>query len=310
MSTRESESVEIIVLCGGGSSSEREISLRSGKNVYRMCQQSFPTQMVILNEDALPAEVAHAKDSIVFPVTLGEFGEDGGLQTLLESAGLTFVGSDAKASALCMNKFAAKQVLSANGVRVPDGIKFTKQNMPTTTSLIETLGSDLFLKPNAKGSSLGASVISSKEELVSALSEIGDGEYVVERMIHGIDLTVAVLDGVALEVVEILPKHGFLDYDNKYVPGKSDRICPAKIPPNVAKEAKAVAESAFQNMGCRDWARMDFVMEKSGKLFFLETNTIPGMTDSSFFPISAAAVGIDLPTLVAKLVRMAASRRR
>ncbi|MDR1401856.1 MAG: D-alanine--D-alanine ligase [Puniceicoccales bacterium] len=301
----------VVVLCGGGSSSEREISLLSGENVYQICRQIFPTEKIILDEDSLPDRVRKAKNSIIFPMTLGEFGEDGGLQTLLEEAGLAFVGSDSQASALCMNKFLAKQIVSGRGVPVADGIKFSGRNLPSIDAIASSIGTNLFIKPNAKGSSLGTHVISSREDLASALENINDGgEYILEKRISGIDLTVAVLDGKALEVVEILPKHGFLDYDNKYVPGRSDKICPAKISASAAKEIKSCGELIFECCKCRDWARMDFILQNNGSLFFLETNTIPGMTQSSFFPLSAAAAGINLPALAKKLVGLAAARMR
>jgi D-alanine-D-alanine ligase len=300
----------VMILCGGKASSEREISLLSGENVYRECKQLFPAEKIILDEDYLPSHVQKAKNSIIFPLTLGEFGEDGGLQTLLEEAGLTFVGSDSKTSALCMDKFLSKQVVSREGILVIDGIKFSRNNLPSVDAVASSMGTDLFIKPNAKGSSLGAHIIASKDDLVAALNNINDGgEYILEKRVAGIDLTVAVLDGKALEVVEILPKHGFLDYDNKYIPGRSDKICPAEIPQSIAKKIKDCSELIFTCCKCRDWARMDFILQSDGSLFFLETNTIPGMTKNSFFPISAAAAGMDMPGLVKKLVGLAAARK-
>jgi D-alanine-D-alanine ligase len=301
----------VIVLCGGGASSEREVSLTSGENVYQLCGKTFPSEKVILDSDELPPSVANATDSVIFPETPGEFGEDGGLQSLMEAAGLTFVGSDSKASALCMNKFLTKRTVSEHGITVPSGINFKKSDGTTADEIIASLGEHLFLKPNARGSSIGARVISSKLELERAIDAMDNGmEYAIERKINGIDLTVAVLCGEALEVVEILPKRGFLDYDNKYVYGMSDKICPARIGKDVEKMAKDYSELAFKCCKCRDWARIDFMLCDSGELFFLEINTIPGMTGTSFFPISAAAAGIDQRTLVAKLVDAAAARAR
>ncbi|MDR1413772.1 MAG: D-alanine--D-alanine ligase [Puniceicoccales bacterium] len=301
---------KVIVLCGGKSSSEREISLLSGENVYQTCKELFPTEKIILNEDCLPAMVREAKNSIIFPMTLGEFGEDGRLQALLEAAELTFIGSDSHASALCMNKFLSNQTVSQKGVPVIDGIKISKENLPPVETIVESIGTDLFIKPNAKGSSLGARIISSKEDLMEIMANIDSGEYILGKKITGIDLTVAVIDGKALEVVEILPKHGFLDYDNKYVPGRSDKICPAKISTGITRKIKNCSEFVFSCCKCRDWARMDFILQNDGTFFFLETNTIPGMTRSSFFPLSAEAAGISMPNLIEKLVKLAANRMR
>jgi D-alanine-D-alanine ligase len=271
--------------------------------------ESFPTEKVILESDDLPLHVRKATDSVIFPETLGEFGEDGKLQALMEAAGLTFVGSGSESSALCMDKTMTKRIVSEHGIRVPNGISIKKSNTPAVGEIIASLGECLFLKPNARGSSIGARVISSKHELEEAINAMPDDmEYVVESKINGIDLTVAVLDGQAFEVVEILPKRGFLDYDNKYITGMSDKICPARIAKDVEEMVKRHGELAFKCCNCRDWARVDFMLCDGGELFFFEVNTIPGMTETSFFPISVAAAGIDQKTLVARLVNLAASR--
>ena len=124
----------------------------------------------------------------------------------------------------------------------------------------------------------------------------------------GKDLTVGVLNGRALEIVKILPKHEFLDYDSKYTVGASDRICPAPIGPEATEKIKAYSEIAYRNCGCRDWARVDFMIDDLGNVFFLEINTLPGMTHTSFYPLSAAAVGISYDDLLVKLVNLAAAR--
>jgi D-alanine-D-alanine ligase len=300
---------KVIVLCGGGSTSETGISLASGENVYQLCKDFFPTDKVILESDALPPQVRDATDSIIFPLTIGEFGEDGGLQLLMEQAGLTFVGSGSEVSALCMNKFATKQVLSAAGIQIPVGVHFKKSNAPSADEAVALLGSDLFLKPNAMGSSIGACVISSKNQLKAVIDGISDGkEYVLERRIRGVDLSVAVLSGVALEVVKTVSSGEFLDFKNKYTAGMADRTCPAAIPQEVRDRVRICAEVAFRHCNCRDWARMDFLMRDDGEVFLLEVNTIPGMGNHSAFPMSSAAVGIDPKTLVSKLVALAAAR--
>ncbi|MDR3144161.1 MAG: D-alanine--D-alanine ligase [Puniceicoccales bacterium] len=304
------KSKKIILLCGGGSSSEREISLLSGENVYAACAATFPIKNVILESDALPKFVCDSTDSVIFPVTHGEFGEDGALQRILESHGLAFVGSDSVASALCMDKFSAKRRVASAGVPVVDGIKFTKSDMPTIGDVTKALGRDLFLKPNAKGSSIGARAIQTVEDLKMATFQLsGNDEYILEQRVRGIDLTVSILDGAALEVVEILPNDGFLDYWNKYTPGNSRVLCPAEIPNDVRAAAKNYAEIAFRACGCRDWARVDFILRDDGKIFFLEINTIPGMTKTSFYPLAAKISGIGTELLVAKLVELACARR-
>jgi D-alanine-D-alanine ligase len=301
---------EVIILTGGNSSSEKEISLLSSETVYQVCKSILPTTKIVLTRDELPAE-AIQRDAIFFPVAHGEFMEDGGLQAVMETEGLTFVGSDSKASALCMNKSLAKQIVSEAGIPIIDAIKFVPASAPSPHSITSTLGYNLFIKPNAKGSSIDTHVISSEMELGSTIPRLSDMEYIVERRIDGIDLTVAVLDGKALEIVEILPKYGFLDYRNKYMPGYSSRICPARISEDTRNMVKQYCEMAFKCCGCRDWARIDFLLQKNtGKVFFLEINTIPGMTQTSFYPMSASAAGIDLPALISILIGLAANRKK
>ncbi|MDR1457470.1 MAG: D-alanine--D-alanine ligase [Puniceicoccales bacterium] len=301
---------EVIILTGGYSSSEKEISLLSSETVCQVCQNILPTTEIVLSRDKLPEE-AISKDAIIFPVAHGEFMEDGGLQAAMEAEDLTFIGSDSKASALCMNKSLTKQIVSEAGIPVIDGIKFVPANVPSSHLISNTLGHNLFIKPNAKGSSIGTHVISSEMELGLTIHRLNENmEYIAERRIDGIDLTVAILDGKALEIVEILPKYGFLDYRNKYTPGYSSKICPARIPEDTKNMVKRYCEMAFKCCGCRDWARVDFLFQKNtGKVFFLEINTIPGMTQNSFYPMSASAAGIDLPALISALINLAADRK-
>jgi D-alanine-D-alanine ligase len=251
-----------------------------------------------------------ADDAIIFPVIHGEFGEDGGLQTLLERAGLPFVGSGSWSSALCMDKCRTKELVAAAGLRVADGIKIVGGRMPSPADLVASLGTSLVFKPNAKGSSLGVRPISSVEGLAAAMESSNDGEeYVLERKIDGIDLSVGILDGRALEVVEIRPKGEFFNYADKYIPGTADEFCPARLPPSTVRLVRDWGETAFRICRCRDWARMDAMLDGDGQLFFLEINTIPGMTANSMYPRSAAATGLDWRALVGKLVSLAIARQ-
>lgn len=301
---------KVIILSGGASSSEKDISLLSSEAVYQVCRNIFPTKKIILTEDVLSQE-AIQKDAIIFPIAHGEFMEDGGLQAAMEAEGLTFVGSNSKASALCMDKFLTKEIVSKAGIPIVDGVSFMLTSAPSADLIINTLGYHLFVKPNTRGSSIDTHVVSSKMELKQTIQNLSkDMEYIIERKISGVDLTVAVLDGKALEIVEILPKEGFLDYRNKYTPGYSNKICPARIPEDTRNMVKQYCETAFKCCECRDWARIDFLFQKkTGKVFFLEINTIPGMTQNSFYPMSANAAGINLPSLITTLVNLAADRK-
>lgn len=297
---------DIIVLCGGGRSSEREVSIRSGNMVYSELVKNFRAELVTLDEDALPENVASRQDAIIFPVTHGEFVEDGGLQRLMEDAGLCYIGSNSVVSALCMDKFATKGIVSKVGVPVVSGLKFSVKSGVASLKSADILPGDYVLKPNDKGSSVYVQKVNEKT-FDDAVKSLYDGEFLLEKNIIGQDLTVGILDGKALEIVEILPKNGFLDYDNKYTPGASDRICPANIDPEVTNLIKQYAEAAYKACNCRDWARIDFMLN-GDEVFFLEINTIPGMTATSFYPLSARAAGLSYEDMLAKLVNLAAAR--
>jgi D-alanine-D-alanine ligase len=298
---------DVIVLAGGGRSSEREISLRSGCLVHASLSKNFRAELIVYNEDALPDGVAKRRDAIIFPMTPGEFGEDGGLQALMDDAGLCYVGSGKEASALCMDKYSAKRVVANGNVPVVGGEKFSIKNGRAIDLDTSRLSGDYVLKPNDRGSSIGVKKIRA-EDIDAAVSDAHDGEFLLERDIAGKDLTVGVLDGRALEIVEVLPKRGFLDYNNKYTVGASDRICPAPIGSEVIEKVKIYSEIAYRNCGCRDWARIDFMIDDLDNVFFLEVNTLPGMTQSSFYPLSAAIAGISYDNLLIELVNLATAR--
>ncbi len=294
----------IIVLCGGKRSSEREVSIRSGNMVAEALRKNFPTELLVLDEDKLPEHVFNKKDAIIFPVTHGEFGEDGGLQEIMESAGLCYVGSSSASSKLCMDKSATKNVVTNFEVPVVPGLKFSIKDGIVSDFDRGILSEECIVKPNDKGSSVYVKKVND-DTFDREVKNLYDGEFLIEKNIVGRDLTIGILDGEALEVVEILPKKGFLDYKNKYTPGASDKICPANIDYEVTKAVKYYAEIAYKACQCRDWARVDFMLSNSGEVYFLEINTIPGMTATSFYPISAQAAGIPYEDLLVKLVILA-----
>lgn len=297
---------DVIVLTGGGSSLERDVSLRSAKIVAEELSKIVNTELVIFDKDELPIEVAARKDAIIFPVALGDFVEDGGLQKSMDEAGLCYIGSDSAASALCMNKSAAKDVVSRVGVPVVPGMKFSvKSGIPLSVDK-NALSGDFILKPNDKGSSLYVKKVN-RDTFEDAVKDLYDGEFLLEKNIIGQDLTIGLLDGEALGVVKILPKHDFLDYDGKYVPGAAEKIYPADISPEATVAVKKYAELAYKACRCRDWARIDFMIS-GDKIFFLEINTSPGMTTTSLYPLSALAAGVSYKEFLTKLINLANER--
>jgi len=296
----------IAVLCGG-TSSEKEVSLGSGKASAIALARSFPTQLFVVEGNALPAGLDRSKH-VVFSTLHGTFGEDGGMQRLLDEAGISYAGCDAAGSALCFNKNETKLRVAAAGVRTCEGFCFKASSKPSPMAIVDALGEKLILKPNCNGSSVGLKVIDSMAALESALASVSEGEWLVETRVFGRELTVGVLNGKAMGVVEVVPKSGLFDYSSKYTKGQTEYIVPAPIPEEVAKQVRRFAEAAFAACACRDYARMDFMLSAKNEAFFLEINTLPGMKDTSLLPMSARCVGLDYTGLVRELVAPALKR--
>jgi D-alanine-D-alanine ligase len=296
----------IAVFCGG-TSAERDVSLGSGKACAQALARSFSTQLCEIDEPALPG-VLDPKRHVVFSTLHGTFGEDGGMQRLLDLAGVEYAGCDAASSALCFNKQRTKDAVAKAGVRVCPGVAFLSNRRPSAASIVAQLGDQLMLKPNCSGSSVGLHVISNATQLGAVLPRLDAGEWLVERRIVGRELTVGLLRGRAMGVVEIVPKSGLFDYASKYTKGLTEYLAPAPIPIEIEIQAKQAAEAAFRACGCRDYARMDFMLSEKNELFFLEINTLPGMKETSLLPMSARCAGLDFTMLARELVAPALER--
>lgn len=297
----------IIAVLAGGTSPEREVSLGSGKAVALAMACSHPTQFFTVDADALPADLDPARH-VVCSTLHGIFGEDGGMQRLLESAGVAYAGCDAKGSDLCFDKWRTRQTVSAMGVQVAPGRNFTAANKPTAAALAAEFGEQVVLKPNRQGSSVGLQIVSTRVGLEIALGGIRAGDWIVERRIAGRELTVGLLRGRAMGVVEIVPKSGIFDYASKYTKGLTEYFAPAQLAEEVAARARAAAETAFAACGCRDYARVDFMLSNEGELYLLEINTLPGMKETSLLPMSARCVGLDFAALCREMVAPAVER--
>jgi len=289
-----------IVVLYGGVGSEREVSLRSGEAIAQALRASFEVVALVLDSESLPVSI-QSDSSVVFPALHGSFGEDGQLQALLEAAGIHYCGSDAAASRLCMDKAATKKIASDLRIAVPAAISFTGADAPLADAVIEQLGASLVIKPADQGSSVGLHFTEHRSALGVTLSGIRSGNWLIEQRIAGRELTVGVLKGAAMGVVEIVSQSGVYDYKAKYTPGSTEYQFPANIEPAVEAKVKAHAEQLFDACGCRDFARIDFLLDGS-RPYFLEINTLPGLTATSLLPKSALCVGYDFEQLAAELV--------
>ena len=299
----------IIAVLAGGTSPEREVSLGSGKAVALAMAYSYPTQFFTVDSDALPAGLDPQRH-IVCSTLHGIFGEDGGMQRLLDNAGVCYAGCDAKGSDLTFDKWRTRQTVSAMGVQVAPGRNFPAAHKPTAAALSAELGEQVVLKPNRQGSSVGLQIVTSKVGLEIALGGLRQGDWIAEKRILGRELTVGLLRGRAMGVVEIVPKSGVFDYTSKYTKGLTEYFAPAQIAEEMAGRVRAAAETAFAACGCRDYARIDFMLSNEGELYLLEINTLPGMKETSLLPMSARCVGLDFIALCRELTAPAVERSR
>jgi D-alanine-D-alanine ligase len=297
----------IIAVLSGGVSGEREVSQRSATALLTALEKSFPVELFDVSERAIPPGLDPNRHVVVSALH-GTFGEDGGMQGLLESAGFAFAGSDAASSRLCMNKTDAKEVAASAGVLVPAGMMFDAESPPVFSRVAERLGTDLIVKPNSEGSSIGLHFVAGEADFRQAMGELTVGRWILERRVVGRELTVGVLQGKALGVVEIIPLSGKFDYKSKYTKGLTSYRWPAELPSSSANQMKRMAETVFERCGCRDFARVDFMFSDVEGPFFLEINTIPGLTETSLLPKSALCEEIDFAALARALVTPARDR--
>ncbi len=297
----------VVAVFAGGTSREREVSLRSGANVAAAAAGLLPTVLCPVDAAAIPPGL-DPKVHVVLSTLHGTFGEDGGMQRLLEQAGFAYAGCDAVSSACTMDKSATKARAAKVGVPVIDGVEFPAEAAPLAAELVARLGPDIVIKPNNEGSSVGLKLCAGADEVAAALRSLAPGEWLAERRIRGTELTVGLLAGRALGVVEVAPKTGVYDYTNKYTKGNTEYFAPARIAPGAASAVQRFAESVFAACGCRDFARADFILTAEGEPFFLEINTLPGMTDTSLLPLSAKCVGLGYQALVGEMIAPALLR--
>lgn len=299
----------VIAVFAGGTSREREVSAGSGAACALALSRSFTTRLFTVTADALPEGYDPAVH-VVFSTLHGTFGEDGGMQRLLDAAGGMYAGSDALASSLAMDKASTKRTVLEKGVPVADGLVFDAASKPAASDVVRRLGPKLVLKPNSEGSSVGLHVVGDEASLAAALATVSSGRWIIERRIEGREISVGIVNGKAVGIVEIRPHSGIFDYKSKYTKGASEDIAPAPIGDALTSRAMLLAETAFAACGCRDYARIDFMISSADELFLLEINTLPGMVDTSLLPMCARCAGLDFAALVREMVSPAVERFR
>ena len=306
-----------IAVLEGGISPEREISLRSGKAIAKGLREKGYEVIELDPADysdfySLISKLRTEKISIVFIGLHGGTGENGELQAALSLAGIKYTGSGPKACTLTMDKYVSKLMALDEGIPAPEYILMREDLLndyqdPIDFSAIEAkLGLPIIVKPNDSGSSVGISIVEKLFELKEAvkLALTYSDSVLLEQYIPGKELTATVLDGKALPLIEIRPLNGWYDFNNKYSKGHSEYLCPAPVEESVSQLIQLYAERLWKVLGLKGYARIDFRYD-GNKPYFLEVNTLPGMTDLSLTPMAAKAVGINFPELVDKIVSLA-----
>ncbi|MBT5954060.1 D-alanine--D-alanine ligase [bacterium] len=285
----------------GGFSEEREVSLRSGNNI-KQALDTLGYKSILIDPAITPL---HSQQfDIAFIALHGKFGEDGTCQSYLEQKGIPYTGSDAKASALAMNKYYSKCFMIENKLPTPQFQLITKDNPSTHLSF------PIILKPIDGGSSVDVFKISNSTELKSTLSKVFERYQMImaESFIEGREITVGVIDmpePTALPVLELESKNSFYDYEAKYTNGMTTFILPARLSDALTKKAQRYAKIMHEKMGCKGMSRTDMIVDSSDDLHLLEINTIPGMTNLSDLPAQAKEAGISFSSLVDIILKRA-----
>jgi len=291
---------KIAVLCGG-TSSEREISLISGKAVYKAIKKLGLNVVLIDVNKNIAEKLKKEKIDIAYITLHGTPGEDGTIQGMLELMGIAYTGCGVFSSSATIDKIVSKKI-------------FEYANIPTAKwAVIEKLKPfkeiefPVVVKPASQGSAIGISIVKNKKEFEKAvkLAFAYDTKVLVEKYIKGVEVTAGVLNGKPLPVIEIVPKGKFYDFKSKYTVGQSTHIIPARLPEKILKKIQNIALKVYNEFMCNGTCRVDMIVDKQNNIYVLEVNTLPGMTETSLFPDAAKAAGISFENLVLEILRSA-----
>jgi len=306
--TRGEELPKKIAVLMGGPGSEREVSLATGRGVAKALR-SLGAEVIeidVRNEDfQLPNDV-----DLAFITIHGTFGEDGQIQKILERRGIAYTGEGVTTSEIAFDKTRTKERFLEHGVTTPPWEVIHAGERPT-------IPLPIVVKTPRQGSTVGVVIVKNENELESAINEASkyDRELLIEKFVSGRELTIGVLGDQALPILEIIPKGGFYDFNNKYpflnpqAGGGAEHVCPANIDAKKTKEIQELALRAFRAAGLQVYARVDAILSETGQPFILEINNIPGMTETSLLPEAAAAVGISYTDLCARIIALSRPRK-
>ncbi len=292
----------------GGKSTEREVSLRTGKACAdALVSKGYDVTLVDVDDD-LAARLKAARTDVAFNALHGRWGEDGCVQGLLEVMRVPYTGSGVLASAMGMDKVVAKAMFKALGLALIEYRVFPPGRAGSIGAADLPFGIPCVVKPSGEGSSVGVHLVKDAAKLAAACEDAATfkGDVIVERYVKGTEVNVAVLDGKALGAIEIVPANEFYDYAAKYTAGTTKYFYPARIPDAHRARVMEAAEVAHRGLGCAGVTRVDFIVAQDGTPYILEINTLPGMTATSLVPKIAAGLGIPFPELCERILDSAA----
>lgn len=322
-----------IILLAGGASPEREISLRSGKAVYKaLIELGHQVKLIdpALGKNQtenveeffnphINKKIVSTKNyldsfqlddfsnvDLVFIALHGKWGEDGTVQSILDLMNVKYTGSGVLASSIGIDKNISKVIVKHFDIKTPKWKLLSKKDKQELIKIIDEVGLPCIFKPNDQGSTIGFSLIQDPNETDKAFDEaLQYSDYVlVEKFIKGRELTVSILGNEALPIIEIKPKHELYDYECKYTKGMTQYICPAELDAKITEKIQRQALIAFNACKCEVFGRVDFILDETNTPYFLEINTIPGMTDLSLVPMAAKAIGISFNELINRIVEL------
>lgn len=299
---------KIAVLCGG-MSSEREVSLRSGKNCYEaLLRLGFKNSKLVEVDENIVEVLKNGEFDLVYNALHGKYGEDGCIQGVLEVLKIPYTGCGVMASSVCMNKEYTKKILKTGDIPLIKSVLVAKGD--DILGKTKYLDYPLMIKPVSEGSSFGMSKVNAESELVNAVKEAQkyNDDVLIEEYLFGTSLTVGVLEQdnevFATEILELRPKNEWYDYESKYTKGMTEFILPAEISQDLTEKVKKIAIASHKLTHCSGVSRVDFLVVND-EAYVLEINTSPGMTDVSDLPAQALAMGIDYDNLVLLILNSA-----
>ena len=285
----------------GGVSTERDVSLNTGKAMLVALENlGYQSTSIILNDsvrEIIPQ--LNRVDGVLIALHGGD-GENGVIQGLLDLLHIPYSGSGPHASSICMDKHISKVIAEYNGLKTPPWVQISKNEVPKQLPF----GFPVVVKPVDQGSTVGLSVVDSHDGLNHGLdTAFAYSDLVmIEKFIAGRELTVTILGEKAYPIVEIIPSHELYDYECKYSKGLSEYVSPAKLPDTLTQEIQLASEKIFELLKCRHYGRADYRLDTKGNFWFLEMNTLPGMTETSLVPKSVQAAGMSFEQLIQFLV--------